>query len=54
MKEPLLRTDPVPLHMVRGRRPVTKVGHAAKEVGEEMRDILFKNWLHVQENVPTS
>jgi hypothetical protein len=54
MKEPLLRTDPVPLHMVRGRRPVIKEGRAAKEAGEEMRDVLFKNWLDVQENVPTS
>jgi hypothetical protein len=54
MKEPLMRSDPVPLHMVRGRRPVIREGRATKEAGEEMRDVLFKNWLDVQENVPTS
>ena len=54
MKEPLLRTDLVPLHMVRGRRPVIREGRAAKEAGEMMRDVLFNNWLNVQENAPTS
>jgi hypothetical protein len=54
IKEPLLRTDPVPLHIVRGQQPVIREGRAAKEAGEEMRNVLFKNWLDVQENVPTS
>ena len=54
MKEPVLRTDLVPLHMVRGRRPVIREGRAAKEAGEVMRDVLFNNWLNVQENARTS
>ena len=39
MKEPLLRTDPVPLHMVIGRRPVIREGHAAKRL--EKRCVMF-------------
>ena len=54
VKEPLLRTDLVPLHMVRGRRRVIREGRVAKEAGEMIRDILFNNWLNVQENAPTS
>ena len=54
MKEPLLITISVPLHMVRGRRPVIREGRATKEAGEEMHDILFKNWLDMHENIPTS
>ena len=54
MKKSLMRTDPVPLHMVRGRRPVIRERRAAKEAGEMMHDVLFNNWLDVQENIPTS
>ena len=52
MREPLLRTDLVPLHMVRGRRQVIREGCAAKVAGEEMRDVLYRNWLDVPEIVP--
>ncbi len=54
MKEPILRTDLVPLHMVRGRRPVIREDRAARDAGEMMRDVLFNNWLNVQENARTS
>jgi len=52
MNEPLLRTDRVLLYMVRGRRAVIREGCVAKVAGEEMRDVLYRNWLGVPKNVP--
>jgi len=53
MKEPLLRTDPVQLYIVRRRRPIIIEDHTAKKVREKMYDVLFKKWLDVPEIIPT-